>query len=265
MLRADADTKAQQILQALFIKMFGDPATNPMGWETFKLGSSDFIEIKGGGTPSKKNHSFWNGTIPWVSPKDMKDEIVEDTIDHVTEAAIKETSTNKISENSILLVVRSGILAHTVPISVAGRDMALNQDMKSFTIRDGSKLDEFFLFGWMKAVSNSMIRSCIKFGATVHSIDMNRLSNIITIRPPIEEQKKFSEHFKLILALQKERLASNKKIDLLFNLLLYEAFAGNLTASWREAHTNELLQEMKIQAKALVTQEKPDDQIYSPW
>ena len=33
-LRAEADAKASRILPAVFIKMFGDPATNPMGWDT---------------------------------------------------------------------------------------------------------------------------------------------------------------------------------------------------------------------------------------
>ena len=249
--RAEADKKAVRILPALFIKMFGDPAANPMGWDTFRLGSSDFLDIKGGGTPSKKNTSFWNGTIPWVSPKDMQDERIEDTIDHITEVAVKESSTNIVSSNSILLVVRSGILAHKVPIALAGRDMALNQDMKSFTVKNESELDSLFLFGWMKAASNNLIRSCIKFGATVHSIDMSRLSRTIVLRPPLVDQQKFAKSFQIGFSMQYKRVERYKIIDRLFSLLLHRAFTGDLTAAWREAHMKELLQEMELQAKAL--------------
>ena len=252
-LRAEADKKAERILPALFIKMFGDPATNPMGWETFNLGAKKLLDIKGGGTPSKDNASFWNGTIPWVSPKDMKSDIIEDTLDHVTEEAILQSSTNKVSTNSILLVVRSGILAHSVPIALTGREMSLNQDMKSFSVKDENELNALFLFGWMKAATSSLIRGCIKFGATVHSIDMPRLGSLKIVKPPIENQNKFALQFQDILSLQSNRMKSGSIIDQLFNTMLHRAFTGDLTASWRQAHMKELLQEMEIQAKALAT------------
>lgn len=252
-LRAEADKKAERILPALFIKMFGDPATNPMGWETFDLGSKKKLDIKGGGTPSKENQTFWNGTIPWVSPKDMKVEVIEDTLDHVTEEAIRRSSTNRVSANSILLVVRSGILAHTVPIALASREMALNQDMKSFTVKDETELNPLFLFGWMKAATNSLIRGCIKFGATVHSLDMTRLGRIKVINPPVDDQNKFALQFKETLTLQSNRMKSEEIIGQLFNSILHRAFTGDLTASWRQAHMKELLQEMELQAKALAS------------
>ena len=42
----------------------------------------DLARIVGGGTPSKKNPSYWRGSIPWVSPKDMKRWEIHDAIDH---------------------------------------------------------------------------------------------------------------------------------------------------------------------------------------
>ncbi|MDX0491534.1 hypothetical protein GOC53_14815 [Sinorhizobium medicae] len=49
----------------------------------------DVVEIKGGGTPPKSNPDFWNGDIPWVSPKDMKFWEITDAADKITQSAIK--------------------------------------------------------------------------------------------------------------------------------------------------------------------------------
>ena len=62
-LRAEADAKADRILPALFIKMFGDPATNPMGWRTAPLG--DAITETQYGTSRRANT---NGQDPCDSP-----------------------------------------------------------------------------------------------------------------------------------------------------------------------------------------------------
>ena len=63
----------------------------------------DVVEVRGGGTPSKANSSFWNGDIPWVSPKDMKCWEIEDAEDKITFDAIKRSATNLVPKNSILV------------------------------------------------------------------------------------------------------------------------------------------------------------------
>src|SRR5690554_1939351 len=79
----------------------------PEDWDAVKL--ENLGVWKGGGTPSKSNLIFWkNGTIPWVSPKDMKSLIIESTQDYITEDAVRNSSTNLIPEESILIVNRSG-------------------------------------------------------------------------------------------------------------------------------------------------------------
>ena len=49
----------------------------------------------GGGTPSKANPRYWmDGDIPWVSPKDMKSDIITDAQDHITKEAVVQSATN---------------------------------------------------------------------------------------------------------------------------------------------------------------------------
>ena len=50
------------------------------------------------------------GTIPWVTSKDMKSDIIVDSIEHITQEAIDNSSTKIIPPESVLIVIRSGIL-----------------------------------------------------------------------------------------------------------------------------------------------------------
>src|SRR4051812_37426278 len=104
----------------------------PSGWAVVAL---DKIGAwRGGGTPSKANPAFWiSGEIPWVSPKDMKREFIDAAEDQITRAAIDESATQLIPAPSVLLVTRSGILRHTLPVAVNTRAVAINQDLKALT------------------------------------------------------------------------------------------------------------------------------------
>jgi restriction endonuclease S subunit len=96
------------------------------GWPVVTL--SDVATLSSGGTPSKSQPDFWNGDIPWVSPKDMKSNHIEDAEDRITKEAIAQSAARVVGPNSILAVVRSGILAHTFPVATVGREVSFNQD-----------------------------------------------------------------------------------------------------------------------------------------
>lgn len=109
-----------------------EPVFNlPSGWEP--AGWLDVCVVGGGATPSKGNASYWNGDIPWVSPKDMKVDVIDDSQDHVSPKALEETRLPLVARNSLLVVVRGMILAHSFPVAVTTREVTLNQDMKSLT------------------------------------------------------------------------------------------------------------------------------------
>src|SRR5713226_6488905 len=97
-------------------------------WPTKPL--REFCEFRHGNTPSKAQPNNWNGSFPWVSPKDMKVEVILDTEDHLSQEAIAADRAAIAKKTSLLVVVRSGILAHTFPVAIAGRDVAFNQDLK---------------------------------------------------------------------------------------------------------------------------------------
>lgn len=92
--------------------------------------------IRGGGTPSKKRKDYWDGPIPWVSPREMKARNIRETTLSISEQATRETSVKPIEKPSVLFVVRGMILAHTLPVAVNRVPVTLNQDMKAITPQD---------------------------------------------------------------------------------------------------------------------------------
>ena len=90
----------------------------PEHWSILKL--KDVVSFCGGGTPSRENLNYWNGDIPWVSPKDMKVEIIVGAEESITEEGLRSSTSNLISPGRVLMLVRSGILKHTIPVAITG-------------------------------------------------------------------------------------------------------------------------------------------------
>jgi type I restriction enzyme S subunit len=101
-----------------------------------------------GGTPAMSVAPYWEGDIPWVSPKDMKVSRIHDAIDHVSRAALS-AGTRLVQAGTILMVVRGMILAHSFPVARAERPVAFNQDIKALVTRPG--VDSNFLLWWLAA------------------------------------------------------------------------------------------------------------------
>ncbi|MBR8367153.1 restriction endonuclease subunit S [Burkholderia sp. AU19243] len=107
------------------------PTAPRPGWEMVTF--PDLCIIGGGATPSKSKAAYWDGKLPWVSPKDMKVEHISDAQDHVSELALEETRLPLVPERSLLIVVRGMILAHSFPVGITQVEVTINQDMKSLT------------------------------------------------------------------------------------------------------------------------------------
>lgn len=147
--------------------------------------------MQGGGTPTKDRLDYWNGEIPWVSPKDMKSTVVSRTIDHITPEAVVGSATRIAPSGSILLVVRSGILKHTIPVALAGRDVALNQDMKALVATRAldARYFRYFIDGWQML----LLTEWRSLGATVESLDSSRICQTVVPEPPLATQRAIAD------------------------------------------------------------------------
>jgi type I restriction enzyme S subunit len=156
----------------------------PEGWaETLIKYEASFF---GGGTPSKDELQYWSGEIPWVSPKDMKRELIFDTEDHVTELGVKNSAVSLLPLGCVLIVVRSGILKHTIPVALNMVPVTLNQDMRG--VKFGLRVNPNFFLRWVQGNNRDLLNEWSKQGATVESIEHAYFANSPMYLPSIEDQ-----------------------------------------------------------------------------
>jgi type I restriction enzyme S subunit len=141
----------------------------------------------GGGTPSKATAEFWSGgDIPWLSPKDMRAEVLGDTQDHITVEAVRRSTVRMVPEPCVAVVVRSGILERALPMAEVPFPTTLNQDMKAIVPR--SDVDLRYLRMAMQALVAPALPRLRKAGTTVASIDTNALKAVAVPLPSMDEQ-----------------------------------------------------------------------------
>ena len=158
----------------------------PEHWDCSRL--KEFSRFSGGGTPTRENLAYWSGSIPWVSPKDMKSEIVLESEESITELGLNSSATSLVPPGAVLLVVRSGVLKHTIPVGINQVSVTLNQDMKAIR-PELARCLPFFLLRWIQGLNDQLLDAWSKQGATVESIEHDYLSKTIVPLPPLPEQR----------------------------------------------------------------------------
>ena len=221
-LRRQAQQKAAELIPAIFADMFGDPATNPKGWPANRL--RDLVDFQSGGTPSKARDDYWQGDVPWVSPKDMKRLALYDAIDHISSLVLAETSLKLVPAGSVLIVVRGMILAHTVPVAEARVPLTVNQDMKAL-ISKGAIHSTYLL--WMLQVCHDRLLSQVTTAAHgTKKLDTARLEEMIIPVPPTAMQQAFEANVRRMEAIQQHQIDAAAKAEAAFSALLARAFAA---------------------------------------
>ena len=156
-------------------------------WKTYKLG--DCVNLLSGGTPSKKNPEYWDGSIPWVSCKDMKKAYLYDSQDHITEKGAAN-GTRFVSPETILIVVRGMILGQHFPVAIAKRKMAFNQDLKA--LQCAPNVDPKFLFHWLRGKSYEILGIVDEAAHGTKRLQTDRLQNFPLHLPPLPIQRKIA-------------------------------------------------------------------------
>jgi len=205
-----------------------DALSLPKGWEEKKLG--EIVDISSGGTPSKREPSFWGGNIPWVSPKDMKSLIIVNSRDKITSKALEEGRAKLHGIDTVLIVVRSGILSRTIPLAITKKEITINQDLKA--LRVNSKLIPQYLLNFLRA-NEPLLLLLVTRGATVHRLETPTLKQLRIIFPNKKLQtdinklvKLLESHMTTLLKLHEKKIEDLKELK---KSLLQKAFSGELT------------------------------------
>ena len=161
----------------------------PEHWEVIKIRRC--VSVSGGMTPSMDVRRFWNGTVPWVTPKDMKQAVISDSSVKITDAAIQENSLQLVEPPAVLMVVRGMILARRVPIASTTSPVTINQDMKA--LRASRGISATFLARFLDSAQAAFIPLIDEAGHGTRRLPMYRWRELPVAVPPLAEQTSIVE------------------------------------------------------------------------
>ncbi len=245
-LRTEANTKADRILPALFLKIFGDPATNSMGWPIQALGELATLGPQYGA--NARSRPFSPGQPRYVRITDIQEggRLSPEPVG----IELADWEPYRLQDGDSLFA-RSGATVGKPYIHRAENGLCV---FAGYLIRfrlDKDVLHPIVAFAFTQ--TPDYLRWVESKRRTAAQPNING-QEYASLRIPVPERRLQEQfvacHSEFLTAHHLSRYASTA-LDRLSSVLLSRAFSGSLTASWREAHMKELLQEMEQQAKAL--------------
>jgi type I restriction enzyme S subunit len=196
----------------------------PEGWAAVEL--NELIdEIVGGGTPSKSDPGNFEGSVPFMTVKDMNTPRPNTTVDHISEHAVATSSTNVVPEDTLVIATRIGLGKVVRPVI----PVAINQDLKAIFHNDAVQHD--FLERWFQRHTRT-IQSLGK-GTTVKGITLPVLRSLPVTLPPYEEQKRIAAKIESLTAKSARTRTELTKIETLVErykaAILSAVFSGTLS------------------------------------
>ena len=201
----------------------------------------------GGGTPTTSKKEYWEGgDIPWITSKDMKDRIIEDSLMHITMTGVDNSSANYCDEPAVLFVMRSGILRRVFPVCMVKRPFTVNQDLKA-CVPNG--ILQEYLYWYCTGFEKDIRYNCMKSGTTVESVEAKKLFDYSIRVAGADEQKEIVNRIEAML--DKEAAAYEAAEEVIENVeivkksILAKAFRGELgTNDPAEESSIELLKQI---------------------
>lgn len=161
----------------------------PADWDVVPL--AYLVRLLGGATPDTSKTEYWDGTIPWVSPKDMKVAKIADAEDHVSFEALQNSPLQMIPADTVLFVVRGMILAHSFPVAVTTAPVTINQDMKGAVC--GERLLPRFLAWALDGLEGLLVSLADESAHGTRKLETGTITRLPFLLPPRTAQHAISD------------------------------------------------------------------------
>lgn len=182
----------------------------------------------GGGTPSRGVPEYWGGDVSWVSSGDVKQELISTGSEFITEAGLENSSSKLCVPGSVIVVVRSGILRHTLPVAIVQKTLAINQDIKCFDC--GNEQLNHWLSLFLRGNEKNILL-LNREGTTVQSVKYDTLKDLDITFPPKEEQeeivKQVKRYFDITNQVEKQIEKAEARVSKLTQAILAKTFNKN--------------------------------------
>ena len=157
------------------------PFELPDGWAWERL--SNLASFSGGKTPSTSRSEYWDGDILWVTSKDMKSKYI--TSSQLRLSTLGAEQMQMYQPDTLLLVTRSGILRHTLPVAILKECATINQDLKAIILYMPQLAE--YIYVCLKGMETQLLLKYTKSGTTVENVNFDEFQKVLLPIPPIQQ------------------------------------------------------------------------------
>ena len=218
--RRAALTQLDDLTQATFFDLFGDPARNTKRLPTASLG--ELGEWQSGGTPSRGRADYFKGSIPWFSSGELNEMVSLESKEHISDAALRETTTKLVPEGSLMLGMYD---TAALKASIAGVSCSCNQAI-AFSKIDPQIAEVVFVY-FSIVIGREHFRR-LQRGVRQKNLNLSMIREICIPLPPLALQREFIHRIAAVEKLKAAHRASLAELDALFSALQHRAFRGEL-------------------------------------
>lgn len=225
--RQQAIAKLDELLQATFIDMFGDPVSNPKGWDVKKL-SYLTSKIGSGSTPRGGDSAYQNEGITLIRSLNVYDGYFRyKGLAYIDQDQADKLKNVSLEKGDVLLNITGASVARCCMVPEHLLPARVNQHVS--ILRTNNLILPEFLMSLL--ISEPMKNHLLKIsgaGATREALTKIQLQNLEVLYPPLDVQVKFLSVFQKIKLIQTNFEKSVRELDELFNALQQKAFNGTL-------------------------------------
>jgi len=175
----------------------------PDEWDVKNIGDI-YKELRTGSTPSRANQEYFRGEILWVTSGELKYKIITNTIEKITDKAVKDTNL-KIYPAGTFFIAITGLEAEGTrgSCAVTGKEATTNQSCMAFEANE--EIDTSYLFQYY-LLHGKYISLYYSQGSKQQSLNNKIVAQIPIHVPPLPEQQKIAQ----ILSAQDEKIEDIK-------------------------------------------------------
>ena len=221
-LRRTARDLSDTYLQSVFLEMFGDPVSNPMGWE--RAGVSDLGRVQTGNTPSRSDPKNYGSYIEWIKSDNIANDemFVTRSREMLSEKGLRKG--RFVEPGSILVTCIAGSPTSIGNIALTDRKVAFNQQINAVTPH--KDVDSTFLYGLFR-VAKPLVQRSTTLGMK-RIITKSKFEKLVLIKPPLPLQQEFAHIVHKFERLRAQQREAERQAEHLFQTLLHRAFRGEL-------------------------------------
>lgn len=216
---------------------------------------SSFCSTGSGGTPSRANvGDYYDGTIPWIKSGELREDVIIDTEEKITELAIKESSAKLVPKGALLIAMYGATIGRIAELGVEG---ATNQAV-CHIVPDEKIADKRYLFYGLRFRVPELIAQGA--GGAQPNINQQIIRDTQIPLPPLPEQKRIAAILDKADSIRRKRQEAVRLTEDLLRSVFLDMFGDPVTnpKGWPVLEFGELCEELRYGTSIMCSSDRQD-------